>query len=70
MKSGKTNKLNSTPPFCKPTVSATPIAPIKLSVGVPSNRVSTTASQAELSNESKIASSGLIKISGKPVSSQ
>ncbi|MNP80243.1 hypothetical protein D3C76_1782790 [compost metagenome] len=43
--SGSTSRLSSTPPLRNPTVSATPIAPIRLSVGVPSNSVNATASQ-------------------------
>ncbi len=40
---GKIIKLSKTPPFFIPTVSATPIAPIKLSTGVPSNKVKNSA---------------------------
>ncbi|MOA45773.1 hypothetical protein D3C78_1682090 [compost metagenome] len=53
-----------------PTVSATPIAPIRLSVGVPSSSVNATASQVLISNDSSNATSGDRINRGRPVTTQ
>ncbi|MNT73977.1 hypothetical protein D3C72_2127410 [compost metagenome] len=53
-----------------PTVNATPIAPIRLSVGVPSSRVSAIAIQVFTSSDSSSATSGDRISNGNPVTTQ
>lgn len=68
--SGKVSKLNNTPPLPMPTVNATPIAPSKLKIGVPSSKVKNTALKATISKLSSTATNGDNNSKGKPVNNQ
>ena len=69
MYKGRINRLNNIPPL-SPIVNATAIAPIKLSIGVPKNRVSMRQISASWFNARKIPTSNATTIKGKPVINQ
>ena len=70
MHSGSTSSDTSTPPPRKPNVSAAPTAPIILSIGVPSSRLTTSTHSAYAGISNCKPSTGAISISGRPDSIQ
>ena len=64
--SGSTNKATSNPLPRTPSVSAAPIAPIRLNAGVPSNKASTKTNNASLGNAYCKPMIGASNTTGKP----
>ena len=64
------NNVSNTPPRRKPTVSATPIAPIKLNKGVPIAKVNSNAAIAGSGIANSNPSKGANNNIGKPLTSQ
>ena len=67
---GSTSNETSTPPPRKPSVSAAPTLPNRLSTGVPSSSDTTSVPMASAGNCNCNASSGDNSTSGSPVSTQ
>ncbi len=65
--SGSTSRLSRTPPRFRPTVRPTPTAPRKLSVGVPSSKVSASTPASCRLIPSSSAASGETISSGRPL---
>ena len=70
MQSGTMIRINSTAPLRRPSVSAAPRLPSRLSTGVPRSRLATSAAIAAGLMSNSRPKSGAASASGKPVRSQ